>query len=364
MPLNQETYDLIESYLQGSASTEEQKEVERLLVHDPEFQEVFESHQRVHLLVEGNMIQSLRDQMSEELPTIQYRSNLKWWILGFSLAVIVLAFSIYDPKNEPVQKNSTRSQVQITNEAKRIDTTSASPSETAKAEHKFIDQPQSKKHTDFKKKNEIPTSTVDSTLSTVQETTNTLDKSDSTSTKLLETNQISDEIVFDPCEEVSIKASPSITNSCIDDNTGTIVLNQNKISGGQAPYQTLLFQEDEQETPMDNLAPGQYTLVVTDFNKCKSNITITIESKWCLDEELAINSGIGESWELQIPEDKSGALFIYNRAGQLIYTESDISQTNWNGINNQGSFLDAGLYAFVIKLSDGTIKKGQITIVR
>ena len=73
---------------------------------------------------------------------------------------------------------------------------------------------------------------------------------------------------------------------------------------------------------------------------------------------------MGEKWSIESYK-VAGQLEIYNKGGVLQYKEHlDANSFNeWTGIgyNNQ---IMPGYYIFVIKYTDGTIKKGSVTIVQ
>ena len=72
-----------------------------------------------------------------------------------------------------------------------------------------------------------------------------------------------------------IHIDESITDVMTSVNDGSINLN---ISGGTAPY-SILWNNNETSTDLENLPAGDYTVVVTDGNNCSATYLYTVNSQ-------------------------------------------------------------------------------------
>ena len=170
-----------------------------------------------------------------------------------------------------------------------------------------------------------------------------------------------------------IEVTENITDaSCIGNNNGKIILN---ISGGVKPY-TLVWNTDQvnADTIAENLTYGEYTVTITDFNKCAVTYSYNINegSEICLEIPTAITpngDGVNDDWELKgiwIYDDIH--IEIYNRWGDIIFefdgSGSDYDSKRWDGTYN-GKELPISSYVFIVNLKDGNDPiQGVVTIVK
>ncbi|MDD2634084.1 MAG: gliding motility-associated C-terminal domain-containing protein [Bacteroidales bacterium] len=120
---------------------------------------------------------------------------------------------------------------------------------------------------------------------------------------------------------------------------------------------------------VDNLAPGQYTLTVSDDNKCESLYEFEIEPNYieCLNIPSSFspnNDGINDTWVIRSIDTYSDArVQIFNKWGRILF-ESTGTYTPWDGTFN-GNQLPSETYYYIVDLNNGDSPyTGTITILR
>lgn len=168
-----------------------------------------------------------------------------------------------------------------------------------------------------------------------------------------------------PCEGVILESTIKTSASCAEYASGEISFNgTNK---GKAPYQ---YSINSGETFKENhlfthLQAGNYTPSVKDAHGCKTGFPeIHIASKVCTKAvtEFAFNPQYHETFKFPIEAGQDGHIQITTRTGQLIFQVNLAEKTAWDGTQNNGAAATPGVYIYLITLTDGSIKKGYVTI--
>lgn len=140
--------------------------------------------------------------------------------------------------------------------------------------------------------------------------------------------------------------------------------------GGTEPY-VYRWEEMAIDTLLlTGLDEGQYRITVHDANNCFANpgiIELTDNPVDCLripDAFTPNGDGINDTWEIfNIHLYPNARVRIYNRWGQVMYSDSPISNP-WDGTYN-GRALPVGVYLYVLQTFAGTRDyTGTITLVR
>lgn len=119
---------------------------------------------------------------------------------------------------------------------------------------------------------------------------------------------------------------------------------------------------------VENLGVGDYTLTVSDDQDCIVTLIIPIENEGgdCIHIPTAISpnaDGSNDTWVIGGLEDHPNAVVeIYNRWGSLLFSSNDY-QNDWNGTYN-GDNVSAGVYYYVITISEDVTYTGSITVIR
>jgi hypothetical protein len=176
-----------------------------------------------------------------------------------------------------------------------------------------------------------------------------------------ENKKVTNPIAIDPCAQSNLQVEYKTYGTCFNSNEGEVKIN--KITGGEAPYITHLYDAQHKETSLLHLKTGYYSLQVLDQNNCTITYKdIHIVSKACT-EEYVINPSIGENWQIPI-HHSSGELQIMHQNGNLLYKKflAANEQELWNGVAMNGK-IEVGLHSFIIQYKDGNVIQGTITIV-
>ena len=168
--------------------------------------------------------------------------------------------------------------------------------------------------------------------------------------------------VSNPCSSVSIQATVKASPTCNYEATGTILVNN--IQGGTKPYIVSITNSHKESVVNVALEAGTYYVYIYDTNFCGGGYSsVQITEKEC-PIDYSFNPFMGEKWSIASYK-ATGQLEIYNKGGVLQYKEhlNANSLNEWTGVG-LNSLILPGYYIFVIKYTDGTIKKGSVTIVQ
>jgi gliding motility-associated-like protein len=156
---------------------------------------------------------------------------------------------------------------------------------------------------------------------------------------------------------------------CKEKPEGMIIID---LSGGDdTGIYTYKWFDNSTSSYASDLLPGNYTVEVTDANRCKvvKTIELTAERDLCLimPEAFSPNGdAINDYWEIMnIDLYPTADITIYNRWGQQIW-KSDRGYTEpWRGNDSRGNELPLDSYHYAIDLHNGSKAIiGTVTILR
>lgn len=152
---------------------------------------------------------------------------------------------------------------------------------------------------------------------------------------------------------------------------GSIELN---LQGGLPPFNIIWSNGLTDSLSLNNLAEGEYFVIITDSAGCRDSLFITLigpaepEPDTGLAGVMVPNgftpNGDGHNDFLVIKNlDKfsENSIEIYNRFGNLVFSQSPYTN-QWNGISNRGKLLPAGTYYYILKLDEGLSINGFIDL--
>lgn len=153
--------------------------------------------------------------------------------------------------------------------------------------------------------------------------------------------------------------------SCRDVDDGSIYITP---GGGT---ETFFYSWSSGETLQNitGLAPGTYTLLLTDSNNCEKNLDFYIEDSF--DECLRIptsftpnDDGINDTWVISnIDAYPNAVVQIFNNWGTILF-ETQGAYNPWDGSFN-GNPVPSGVYYYIIDLRNGDEPyTGTVTILR
>jgi gliding motility-associated-like protein len=139
--------------------------------------------------------------------------------------------------------------------------------------------------------------------------------------------------------------------------------------GGYGFYQ-YLWSDNSTNDSLINLAPGNYSVTVTDENGCThvSNYTIPYNPEICWEIWTSFSpdgDGVNDKWNIRWASIYPNMIIqIFNRWGALVY-ENKGEFNGWDGTGKSGKLLPSETYYYVINLNDGStpIQTGTVTIV-
>lgn len=154
--------------------------------------------------------------------------------------------------------------------------------------------------------------------------------------------------------------------SCIDQTDAAIYINP---YGGTLPY-TYSWSNGSTDQNIDELAPGLYTLTITDDNTCVQSFDfeIIINPDECLGIANTITpngDNYNDTWIIENIELYPNVMVkIFNKWGNEIYSSEGVYEP-WDGTYN-GNPLPSEVYYYIIRLNnpDQNEYTGTITIVR
>jgi gliding motility-associated-like protein len=141
------------------------------------------------------------------------------------------------------------------------------------------------------------------------------------------------------------------------------------VTGGIAPYTYVWTPGVASGNSASLLAPGVYTVSISDGSGCASAETVIIGEKKCgvviPNIFTPVGDGINDKFIIEGIDDYPGSgIHIYNRWGTLVYESPDY-RNEWDGRAMKSlNRLNEGVYYYVLKLSDGTVNTGFVTLVR
>jgi len=145
--------------------------------------------------------------------------------------------------------------------------------------------------------------------------------------------------------------------ACADDSTATIDLT---INGGTAPYSVLWNLpglDTSTDEDLSDLAPGTYSVTVTDDNGCEATDEITLVAP----EPIEVESETTPSLCFGVPE---GSIDITISGGVPGYTASWTGPNGFVGSGTNLTNLEGGVYELTVEDANGCIFLDAVTVVQ
>ncbi len=357
------TYDQIEAYLNGELSSAEQEAFEKELSINNSLVDQLEKHKLANALIMESRLLSVKNILAEEkIKTAQKASYKKYAYAAIALAaaigtaVSVLVYSTNKKDDQaPKQFEEERTYGSgIFSEKEKIN--SILPATAEKSYQTQTPEPTYLRKQDVQLMEEQHQLNKEySTAKVAPDTVKVLEPAHPEKTvEAYETKDV--------CAGIAIKADVRTTATCLHEAAGNVLVHN--IQGGTKPYNVSIIDAHKESVRNGELAKGIYQVYITDKNGCgKTYSAIEITEKDC-PKDYSFNPFIGETWIIE-SHNSSGKIEIYNKSGALCYQANlDAHASNeWTGVGLNNQILP-GYYIFVIKYSDGTSKKGSVTIVQ
>jgi len=172
-----------------------------------------------------------------------------------------------------------------------------------------------------------------------------------------------------------LSAIDPIGESCTGANDGLANL---LVAGGTIPY-FYNWSNGAITQNIQNLAPGAYSVVVTDFQGCQITASTNIpasEEPCPLDipnifapGDINPDNRVFKLFGLQANAIKEIKMYVYDRWGKRVFEATTVSAATlgWDGTRN-GKISPAGVYVYYIEITmhgdNQIIRKGDVTLIR
>jgi len=360
-----ETYYLIDSYLNGKLEGEALRTFENQLESDPAFAEEVSFQQLTNEVVVGASYDDLRSQMTKDIDKIDIAAKIKTWSFYTVAALVLLtggiAYYTYSQQEPNSKPTVTKEANPTTHSYKPNNTSGVAITTDSKTSAPKKDQGTSSTIQESAIAHVDTQTTIASTVHVPQHTPAV------TSTPEAKTTQSAEHaaIPANPCVNAQIVTEISTKPSCANESTGTILIPL--VHGGTNPY-TLSLDHGSAKPIKDSysyLSAGTHTLFITDKNGCSKEFHVTIAEKNCKKTSYVFAPEKGETWKISGNDNSDFTITILNMSGTQVY-KSNVMQGEfeWQGIGQQGEYVSAGLYIYIIEYTNGQKENGQVTIVR
>ncbi len=362
MSFDAETYYKIEAYLNGELKGEELRAFEQNLAVNASLQAEVEKHSIANALIIEHRLLSVKNILQEE--RAKDSGSIKTYVLlALAAGIISIGVAVFVRKD-------TRSDIKQNHPVN--ETITAQTNGKVKVS---VDPVESVEATQYGTSVSSDIGFRKQTIQQLEQQRNLVERSvyivdtivpvaDNKSVQSLSSKEerVQHNTKEDPCANVKIEAIIKTTASCVHTATGTILVEN--IQGGTKPYAISFSAKTNEWIRNGELIKGMYQAIVTDANNCVQEFTnIHIEEKECA-IDYSFNPFLGEKWHIDA-YNSDGRLEIFNKGGVLYYQSIIEAQTElaWSGLGSGNQILP-GYYIFVLKYSDGTVKKGSVTIVQ
>jgi hypothetical protein len=363
-----ETYQLIDHFLNGELKGDVLLAFEKRMLEDASFAEEVSLQKMTNAVVIGASYDSLRTQMTNDVNKIDGSNNTKKW-LGGALGGIILSTIIIASYSNDKDASVNIIENEVTNTPSVIATTTDTQFIPSKQPITNITPSNENTPAQSSRLNnlDLTDQVIIDTPKITSHPQQQIAVTPITSTANTPVQQVTPQIVIDPCKDIKIHTTISTQPSCENSNTGSIHIPSESIIGGTKPYKTTLNKTDAPKLKevYNYLHAGDYTVYITDKNGCATTITATVEAQRCVKKTYVFSPDKGETWKIEGVANQEYTLTILNIAGNQVYKTPHMhGEFEWNGFNQNGSLLDAGLYIYVLEYTNGTKENGQVTIIR
>ena len=369
---NDNIYETIEQYLDGSLPEGERQQFEQQLQVDEALKQKVLVCKATQGLIMQNKLKDLKSLMSTEKAKLEKSEILKKTglvLLGSALLVTGGVWYLQTERDtsKDLPQQEIRSDQEQATLSKSLEPTEDTHREatTVKADEKST-----------KKQNPITVEDASSAPSSSQKVLSINSKAIETEPFVVETEKqrtqtqekkeervkTNSDNTLDQCNGIIITAEITSVSPCKGlSNEGAISLRE--LGGGQGPYRVYLNGKDMgTEDSYEQLAEGSYQILVTDAKGCKQTFNpVLLKAKDC-PMDYDFNPNRGEEWVGPVLTS-AAKLSILDKKGTLVYSKYvQVGETcTWSGYAASGTLV-FGYFVFVLEKADGSVAKGSITV--
>lgn len=367
-----ETYHRIDRYIRGKMSIEEVRAFEAQLASDSQLADELAWQKTLNNLVEEVGFQGLKAKMAEDIRQLDRAALRKKWYFGAGLFVGLLmlgSFFFWLANSSGDTKPQSPRSVRQSSVSPMVKDAPLAINETKKKEGGLTAtngmQPTSKAQLVIAPVEELPIVELKSVMTETQPGASPTQEMVPTKKEVV---MLGDpEKGVSPCDGVVIEIVPTVSKACAGEENGKILFEEGRVKGGRGPYLYGL----QQKVPLSSkpffygLAAGHYVAVIKDQVGCEQLLPVEVGTKKCA-LSYSFQPDQGEVLEFPIEHSRSYSIFILNKQGVGVYTyrSSEGTAPVWNGADQHGKPLEAGLYIYLIEYANGEKEKGQITLLR
>ena len=353
---NQEnTYRIIDNYLQGRMTQNQVDAFEIRIQNDVKLRELVELERATNEAIFQHNMVDLRAEFAEAMRTTRKKHSIKKYGLisiTFLLSLGMVLFFTQKERQIPNKALSTKETIVTsatnTEQTPPLNDKLTTDNKTPNASSKEVVKQQSQKPI------EIETATIDTTNKQVNKPQTTQEAPSIATPR--EAQKILPKTQLTPCPKIEITNNK--THAICEGETGSLTI---KVKGGEKPYNYTFDGQEYTSSYVNSIYPGEYRLSVTDKNECRSKVfVISIIEKRCYEPEKAFTPSIN-SWTYE-SNGQEIKLKIMSSRGQLIFETQDIDPV-WNGTNYNQEQMPRDAYIYIVEFEDGTNKTGTVTLV-
>ena len=354
-------YEQIDQYLTKNMSSNELADFEREMASNPSLQEEVTVQKELRDVVIGASLSDVRSMMENDLQqTPKQGINKKW--LGFLGVILCTSIGVFLYNSNPTKND-------------KVSVSKSQHNEIAKPIHTNTPIPKKESEIAVAKpiKHAYPT-----------EVTSSPARVDSVINPIIEKSEVkveSDAPAIQPTIALSAKkeettTQPQIAPFAFNGKVKTVEAEYQKgngeihitgtVKGGKTPYQYAIYEDEYQnEKSFSNIAPGNYTVQVTDANNSTLVLDeVIIKESNCLsDYNQSFIPTYDNYWEIPVPQNSVFTFKVFNLKGLVYENNFELGeQTQWFGTSTQEEKLGIGYYRFEIKFENGEQCNGELTI--
>lgn len=382
-------YELIEDFLQGNLSEQDEEKVVTRMKQDPLFEKELEESAYINHVIEGAGVDMLREKMTRDIQRMDQQNLLKKKIITTLLVVSFLAgliwsyFSLNQREKVHFQSGSST----VLTEENEMDIPGLSQ-DSGIVTYLHSNEFTSDNKPESKSDSKIAYSTKEIKESKLTPNENILVGRINNDSIISLSDDISAEeqekIMHEPImysKKPAIIPEPEpvkceidfdvdIQPSCYDKHTGAIEITFEKLDSDPSIYQYSLNDDMKRNSTgsFKELSSGTYTISIADKQGCEGIKDVFVPLKPCSREVRAYSFApeFGEYWEISSQNSKEGIYNIVNRSGQVIKkgvcNPQGIDQ--WDGTDSKGILVPQGLYICLFSFDDGSVEKVEVTVIR
>lgn len=363
--MSEETYELIERYLNHELLGEELKSFEQRMKSEPDFAKEVAIHKDAQELVIDQGVLEVKQKLRAIHKAETRGGNSGWKILLSGLAVVLLSATGLYLFNSRSDKSKTETVVVNSDATKSATVVKSSDAVVNNDSGTSIQNKNNNAVNNDVSQNVNTTIVVDSAVNKTDNVDH--NRSGKEEAKTPEPSVAPVQSNIPDCSKIKIYGNVVTYSSCSDKSTGKIQIGLN-VKGGKKPY---TFSIDEESgygmaANYSDLAPGKYKVFAKDADGCSNLLKEVLIERVNCPKSYSFAPDRGEVWVVPVNSGKSGEIKIQSKSLEFVYTASFTNGNAevWNGTNKTGQDLPGGLYLFTIDYSDGEVVRGEVTILR